>query len=656
MKQKTILAGVLVLAMTAPTGHPGADAATNRILTVPSCGTTGVASGIGPFTCTYTTVGSDTFTVPTGVSQAAVTVVGAQGGHYFIAGDMAHGGSPGGDLTGRPGGNGGEVAGTLMGLTEGQIIQIDVAGIGGNGTAASRSGGMMNGPSGGSGASGGFGGSNGGVRGGPGDAAGANGGTAFNGGNGSGGGGSSDVRVDPGGCAALTCPLSDRALVGAGGAGGGGTGGQGNALGGAGGDGGGVPAVPVDQGLTATPPTDGGAGGATVDGGNAGVAGTGGTSSAGGTPGTNSCRHGGGSPPPANPLTDPRCGGDGVNGAAGLGGAGGAGNLPCSPAPTDGCGTASTTTSGGGAGGGAGGGYFGGGGGSGGGGTFGGGGGAGGGGGGGSSFAAATVGSPVLTSGINSPTNPINGGNGQIVITWMPVPPTTTMLDVSPASPAASGTVETLTATVSPSAAGSVQFRDGTSPIGTPVTVADGSASMTTTLAPGTHSLTAVFTPADPTAFGGSTSSAMTYTVNGVVNQTPTRTTLTASPPSPVASGTLETLTASVSPVTVPGTVQFLDGATPVGDPVEVSAGAAETHTTLGSGTHSLTAVFTPTDSSAFAPSTSAATSYTVNPLPGQSSRPQPGSPSEAGHRHHGHAGDHAPSGCPSGGCADIAD
>jgi hypothetical protein len=42
-------------------------------------------------------------------------------------------------------------------------LQVDVAGRGDDGTAASRSGGMQNGPSGGHGALGGFGGSDGGV-------------------------------------------------------------------------------------------------------------------------------------------------------------------------------------------------------------------------------------------------------------------------------------------------------------------------------------------------------------------------------------------------------------------------------------------------------------------------------------------------------------
>src|SRR5581483_12404042 len=141
-----------------------------------TCGQTGRLSGAT--TCIYAVVGSDTFTVPAGVGSVAVDVVGAQGGHYFVAGDVAHGGSPAGDITGRVGGGGGQAKGMLTGLVGGQVVQVDVAGKGANGTAASRSGGMMNGPSGGSGAAGGFGGSNRGVVGGAGDASGANGGTA----------------------------------------------------------------------------------------------------------------------------------------------------------------------------------------------------------------------------------------------------------------------------------------------------------------------------------------------------------------------------------------------------------------------------------------------------------------------------------------------
>jgi len=394
------------------------------------CGAAGVLSGSGPFTCTYEIVGSDTFTVPAGASEAEVSVVGAMGGHYFIAGDAAHGGSPAGDLTGRPGGPGGGASSTL-GLAPGDVLEVDVAGIGANATAASRSGGMMNGPSGGSGALGGFGGSNGGVANGPGDASGADGGTAFNGGNGSGGGGSSDVRDAAGGCAALTCPLSARLLVGAGGGGGGGTGGQGNAIGAFGGAGG-AENTGCPRTAAGDPATNPGYGcGGFPDGGNPAVSGFAATSSMGGAPGLNPGRHLATTTP-----GDPRYGGDGTGGAAGAGGAGGAGNLPCTDPSLGGQCGASSTTAGGGAGGGGGGGYFGGGGASGGGGSFGGGGGAGGGGGGGSSFAAQSTAATVLSPGVNAGT--INGGNGQVTITW-----STSGLASPSLSSAASGSVAT---------------------------------------------------------------------------------------------------------------------------------------------------------------------------------------------------------------------
>ncbi len=352
------------------------------------CGATGVRSG--PGTCTYRRAGSDTFTVPAGVTRAGLTVVGAAGGRYFIRGDAAHGGSPGGDLTGRPGGSGGQVVATLA-VTPGEVLQIDVAGAGGDGTAARRSGGMRNGPSGGQGAPGGFGGSNGGRAGRPGDAGGGRGGTAPDGGNGAGGGGSSDVRA---GCAALTCPLSARVLVAAGGGGGGGVGGQGGALGGAGGSGGGP---------------SGADGGAVIDGGNHGTPGRGAGPSAGGAAGLNPSRHAAGARP-----GDPRAGGDGVAGGSGPGGAGGAGNRPCTDSRFGGQCAGGTQTSGGGAGGGGGGGLFGGGGGSGGGGAFGGGGGAGGGGGGGSSFVT-TMAVPRV---VGAASRALNRGGGLVVVDW----------------------------------------------------------------------------------------------------------------------------------------------------------------------------------------------------------------------------------------------
>ncbi|GAA4468244.1 Ig-like domain repeat protein [Phytohabitans houttuyneae] len=91
---------------------------------------------------------------------------------------------------------------------------------------------------------------------------------------------------------------------------------------------------------------------------------------------------------------------------------------------------------------------------------------------------------------------------------------TTTTLAVSPAT-IESGDEVTLTATVAPSnAAGTVQFRRGASTVIGTAPVASGTASLTTTSLPiGTHSITAVFTPASPAAFNPSTSSPQSVTV-----------------------------------------------------------------------------------------------------------------------------------------------
>ncbi|MGH3976769.1 MAG: Ig-like domain-containing protein [Pseudonocardiaceae bacterium] len=79
-------------------------------------------------------------------------------------------------------------------------------------------------------------------------------------------------------------------------------------------------------------------------------------------------------------------------------------------------------------------------------------------------------------------------------------------LTVTPASSVPSGTEETLTAKLTPAAAlGKVQFKDGTTDIGT-VDVSGGIAGMKTVLLPGKHKLIAVFTPTDSAAFERSTS------------------------------------------------------------------------------------------------------------------------------------------------------
>jgi hypothetical protein len=195
---------------------------------------------------------------------------------------------------------------------------------------------------------------------------------------------------------------------------------------------------------------------------------------------------------------------------------------------------------------------------------------------------------------------------------------TSTSLAVSPVSPAASGTVETLTATVAPAGAvGSVQFKDNGTNIGSSVAVSGGTASLTQTLAVGSHPLTAVFTPTDATAFSGSTSSTVTYVVSPPPASATTSTSLTVSPASPVVQGTpvtvKATITATPAPATVAGTVQFKDGSTALGSPVSVAGGSASlTTSALSVGSHSLTAVFTSTAANVSG-STSNTVTYVVN-------------------------------------------
>lgn len=95
---------------------------------------------------------------------------------------------------------------------------------------------------------------------------------------------------------------------------------------------------------------------------------------------------------------------------------------------------------------------------------------------------------------------------------------------------------------------------------------------------------------------------------------TATTTTVSFAPGSNATVGSNVTVTAAVSPA-APGTVQFMDGATPLGTPVAVAAGAASyTTNALALGAHQITAVFT-SSSTGFGSSTSAAASYTINPV-----------------------------------------
>ncbi|MFH9348042.1 Ig-like domain-containing protein [Kitasatospora sp. NPDC017646] len=189
-------------------------------------------------TCTFGYTGAaDSFTVAAGVTQVGFDVKAAFGG---------------------AGAAGAEVTGTLA-VTPGQVLQVDVGGVGGDAT--------LRGPGGDTPGTGGF---NGGGNGGP--------ATDTGGHAGGGGGGASDIRSG-------AFDLASRLVTAGGGAGGGG--GGGDSAGGAGGQSGvdGTSVTDGGGGGGGATPTTPGAGGAASGGegpGTAGALGTGGTGGTGG--------------------------------------------------------------------------------------------------------------------------------------------------------------------------------------------------------------------------------------------------------------------------------------------------------------------------------------------------------------------------------------
>jgi Bacterial Ig-like domain (group 3) len=132
------------------------------------------------------------------------------------------------------------------------------------------------------------------------------------------------------------------------------------------------------------------------------------------------------------------------------------------------------------------------------------------------------------------------------VITGVPAVNTSTALSVNPTTGAAFTPVA-LTATVTPASGttvptGSVQFFDGTASLGTAPLAAGVASLSVSSLAQGTHSITAVFTAADPTKFNTSTSPAVVFTATAPTF-TPDAQTIKAE----VAAGTL-TITTPFTP------------------------------------------------------------------------------------------------------------
>lgn len=146
--------------------------------------------------------------------------------------------------------------------------------------------------------------------------------------------------------------------------------------------------------------------------------------------------------------------------------------------------------------------------------------------------------------------------------------PTTTSL-TSSLNPANAGQQITYTATVVPAqATGSVEFMDGGNSLGT-VTLLNGSASLSVTAAgSGAHSITASYSG------DSQNQSSVSAVLSETMNLNWTTTSVSASP-NPVLQGQPVTFTATVSPASATGTVQFLAAGSPVGT-VPVSNGTAQ--------------------------------------------------------------------------------
>jgi hypothetical protein len=191
---------------------------------------------------------------------------------------------------------------------------------------------------------------------------------------------------------------------------------------------------------------------------------------------------------------------------------------------------------------------------------------------------------------------------------------TTTSLDVSNATPTTGQSVK-FTATVAPKSGsgtlnGTVTFSDGANQLGSG-NVSAGSATLTTsTLANGSHTITAAYS--GDTNFAGSASSGVNVTVSAPAK---TATTTSASPSATqLTTGQMFTLSISVAPAsgsgTPTGTVTVLDGVTQVATPTLVAGGASFSSSTLAAGSHSFTVNYS--GDASFSASSSAAVNVTV--------------------------------------------
>lgn len=183
----------------------------------------------------------------------------------------------------------------------------------------------------------------------------------------------------------------------------------------------------------------------------------------------------------------------------------------------------------------------------------------------------------------------------------------TTSLVANPAAGAYQQSV-TFTATVAgggtAAPTGTVQFKDGSANLGSAVPVSVGVASLTTAaLAPGNHSISAVYSGDGSNAASASTS--LSYDVAQVVSTVSVSSSVSSTLP-----GQGVTFTASLTGKSVSGSLQFKDGNTVLATVPLVSCPTTFSTSALGVGAHQITVVYSGDVNNA--PSTSAALTHTV--------------------------------------------
>ncbi len=177
-------------------------------------------------------------------------------------------------------------------------------------------------------------------------------------------------------------------------------------------------------------------------------------------------------------------------------------------------------------------------------------------------------------------------GDSVTVLLAAVLPATSTTLSSGP-NPSTPGQLVTLSAVVMPATAtGSVWFFDGSTLLGSGVLAGGAATFSISTLAPGSHSLTAAYT--GDAADAPSTSASVAQVVTPIL--TITTTTLNTTPNPSIAGGSVS-LTASIAPSTATGTVTFLQGAVTLGI-APVISGVASLATPFAAGTYSLTATY----------------------------------------------------------------